>query len=87
MLANLGSVETLISEYETLIELSSRNFSATDQHVDSEELRNLLTTSAEWTPSGASALVSIVNNYGAFMLRNALALSIVLGIEDGDLGF
>ena len=35
----------------------------------------------------ARAIVSLANDYGAFMLRNALALAVVLDKEDGDLGF
>ena len=33
------------------------------------------------------ALVSLANDYGAFMLRNALALAVVLEKEDGEIGF
>jgi len=41
----------------------------------------------DWTSSGASELLALVENYGAFMLRNALALAVVLGKEDGSKGF
>ncbi|HPC10810.1 MAG TPA: hypothetical protein PK112_01780 [candidate division Zixibacteria bacterium] len=39
-----------------------------------------------WTPSAARHLVELVARNGTFVLRNALALSIVLGVEDGELG-
>ncbi len=53
----------------------------------SQELEKLLVRDSEWTPSAAEHLLRLANDYGAFMLRNALALSLVLGIEDGELGF
>jgi len=31
-------------------------------------------------------IVTLANKYGAFMLRNALAVALALGKEDGDLG-
>ena len=38
--------------------------------------------------SGAlSHLLGLASAYGSFMLRNALAISLALGIEDGELGF
>jgi len=41
----------------------------------------------DWSHEGARAIIDLANNYGSFMLKNALALSIVLGKEDGDLGY
>lgn len=41
----------------------------------------------DWTDRGAEAVLRLANEYGAFMLRNALALAVVLGKEDGDLDF
>lgn len=55
--------------------------------IDNAQLANLLTTQAEWTEEGAQALIYLAQNYGSFMLRNALALANVLDIEDGALGF
>lgn len=46
-----------------------------------------LIVDADWTPDAAQHLVQLAHDYGAFMLRNAAAISMVLGIEDGGLGF
>jgi hypothetical protein len=40
----------------------------------------------DWTEEGAQVIVTLANEYGAFMLRNALALALALGKEDGDSG-
>ena len=46
-----------------------------------------LSSRHDWTHQGAQAIISLANDYGTFMLRNALALAIALEQEDGDLGF
>ena len=69
----------LVNEYRTLFD-----------NVDcgkTESLERILTNDAEWTPLAAEHLVQLARNYGSFMLRNALAISLALGIEDGDMGF
>jgi hypothetical protein len=61
--------------------------------VDGAEIVNMnrlvphLSRAHDWTEEGARAIVTLANEYGAFMLRNALALALALGKEDGDLGF
>ena len=40
----------------------------------------------DWTRNGADVLLMLAQRYGAFILRNALALARALDIEDGDLG-
>ena len=54
---------------------------------DPEALKRVLTKDADWTSEAASRLLELAETYGSFMLRNALAISLVLGIEDGELGF
>ena len=54
---------------------------------DTVTLEQRLTSGADWTPQAAKHLVQLANDYGSFMLRNALAISSALGIEDGCLGF
>jgi hypothetical protein len=46
-----------------------------------------LVVSADWSVSTAHELIRLAEYYGAFMLRNALAVAVVLGKEDGSLGF
>jgi len=43
--------------------------------------------SADRSLSGASDLLRLADNYGAFMLRNALGIAVVLDKEDGSTGF
>ena len=50
--------------------------------VETKLIRN-----GDWTPRAAEHLLQLARNYGSFMLRNALAISLALEIEDGDLGF
>jgi hypothetical protein len=77
----LGSA---VHEYQGLLALSE---------VDGAEIVNMnrlvphLSRAHDWTEEGARAIVTLANEYGAFMLRNALALALALGKEDGDLGF
>ena len=54
--------------------------------VDMNRLVPHLLRAHDWTEEGARVIVTLANEYGAFMLRNALALALALGKEDGDLG-
>jgi hypothetical protein len=73
------SVGNLTDEYRALFD--SLDFG------DAVTLEQRLTSSADWTPQAAGHLLQLAKNYGSFMLRNALAISLALGIEDGSLGF
>lgn len=75
----LETVGSLVDEYRAL--LGNMNVEAT------ESLQGLLIHQGDWTPRAAEHLVHLAKKYGSFMLRNALALSFALDIEDGDLGF
>lgn len=77
----LGSA---VHEYRSLLASSE---------VDGKEIVNMnplvqrLSRANDWTEEGARVIVTLANEYGAFMLRNALALALALGKEDGDRGF
>ena len=73
---NVGS---LVNEYLSL-------FADTKAH-STELVEDLLVREGDWTQEAASHLLQLAKNYGSFMLRNALAISMALGIEDGELGF
>jgi len=73
------NVTGLVDEYRTLFE------GLADKGRDS--LEDALTHEADWTPAAASHLLDLARAYGSFMLRNALAISLALGTEDGELGF
>jgi len=73
------NVAGLVEEYRTLFE---------DADVgSSDSLETVLVRDAEWTPEAAAHLLRLATHYGSFMLRNALAISLALDIEDGELGF
>jgi len=73
------NVRPLAEEYISLIE------SLTDK--SNESLINALANQGDWTEQAAEHLLQLANDYGSFMLRNALALSLALNVEDGELGF
>ncbi|HOC65155.1 MAG: hypothetical protein RBS72_21245 [Sedimentisphaerales bacterium] len=73
------NVTALVEEYRAI--LDGADLSASDSVED------LLVHEAEWTAEAAAALLELAKAYGSFMLRNALAISLVLEIEDGDLEF
>jgi hypothetical protein len=56
------------------------------EYKESEILKELV-VSADWSLSAATEILRLVQNYGAFMLRNALAIAVVLAKEDGSEGF
>jgi hypothetical protein len=76
----LGST---VREYRGL--LASTEVEVTKK-VDVNRLVEHLSRAHDWTQEGAQVIVTLANEYGAFMLRNALALALALGKEDGDLG-
>lgn len=50
-------------------------------------IEDILIHQADWTPDAAQQLLYLAQHYGAFILRNALAVALALDIEDGDLGY
>ncbi len=77
-------LESTVSEYRYLFDRVEVNTNGT---IDTDHLVSKLSKEHDWTQQGAHTIVSLANEYGAFMLRNALALAIVLGKEDGNLNF
>ena len=84
MAARGAKVQSLAEEYRTIGRELRINV---DDRRGLLHLREALVSKANWTSEGARELVDIARKYGAFMLRNALALAIALGIEDGTSGF
>jgi hypothetical protein len=78
-------VDSLISEYE--IVLGKRFQKNRESEYDESGIVKVLSVSADWSVSGANELLRLANHYGPFMLRNALAIAVVLGKEDGSEGF
>ncbi len=77
-------LETTVSDYRSILE-AYRGRSIGQLGID--HIVSDLSSKHDWTYRGAQAIVSLAKEYGAFMLRNALALAIVLEQEDGNLGF
>jgi hypothetical protein len=77
-------VDSLVNEYAALL-TGRLSEDSQMRGVDPVIIEDLL-ASADWTRSGARDLVKLVNEYGAFILRNALAIAVVLGKEDGTRG-
>jgi len=74
----------MISEYKKFSD-TAKMFG--NGELNSDRLVSILSENHDWTEKGAQAIICLADEYGAFMLRNALALAIVLGKEDGRLGF
>ena len=84
MIDQAALLKSAISEYDATVNSIRRKAT---KRVDREHLTRALCKDHDWTDGGARAVVSLANEYGAFMLRNALALAVVLDKEDGDLDF
>jgi hypothetical protein len=78
-LKSQANVGFLVQEY-------SNAFSGVKDGSD-ELLEKLLVHEGDWTQEAASHLIQLAKGYGSFMLQNALAISLALGVEDGEFGF
>ncbi len=56
-----------------------------EQPIDWTQVETKLQNEMEWTQEGAAHIAALARDYGAFVLRNALALATVFGVEDGSL--
>lgn len=74
-----ANVAGFVNEYRSLLAVAKA-----EPKVSFQEL---LVCEGDWTPDAAYHLLQLARQYGAFMLRNALAIALALEIEDGDLGF
>jgi len=81
-----SDVSLLVDEYTTLLRDASRGASCQPGTVDWANVSSLLAIDAGWTLHGAAAVATLARQYGAFVLRNALALAIAADVEDGQLG-
>jgi hypothetical protein len=80
-----GRLENTIQEYQDLLGLP-KGIEPCTAELEWLSIRSKLQTDARWTEDGAEQVATLARNYGSFVLRNALALAITLGIEDGELG-
>lgn len=84
MIDQTALLQSAISEYDSIVNSSARQLV---RKVAPEQLARTLCKDHDWTDRGAREIVRLANDYGAFMLRNALALAIALDKEDGELEF
>ena len=78
-------LDSLIDEYETRLAQSLVRNKNGEYNVS--EILKELAGSADWSVPAAHEILTLADEYGAFMLRNALAVAVVLGKEDGSKGF
>jgi len=79
-------LERTLDEYRSIFNEDLNNIGRTkDLNWDSVQWK--LCSIGDWTSEGAKEIVRLAHDYGGFMLRNALAVADVFGIEDGGLGY
>lgn len=77
-------MDVLIDEYKTML----AEIDAADGSEDAgERIILALAERHDWSHSASATLMGLAQDYGSFMLRNALALAEALEIEDGSRGF
>jgi len=87
-MTRLGAdVSGFVREYAALIPKRREADGNRPNRRATKKLQEALVHQSEWTPEAAAHLVELAQHYGAFMLRNALAVALSLGIEDGELGY
>jgi hypothetical protein len=77
-------LEVTMQEYESVL---GEKASCETGDVPWELVETRLINEHGWTREGAEQIARLAREYGAFMLRNALALAGALKIEDGELQY
>lgn len=80
------TVNLIVQEYAVIFPPHKEKYVA-EQLIDWTRVEDTLHSEMEWTRDGATQVAALARDYGAFVLRNALALALSLGIEDGELGY
>jgi len=81
------SIGSLVEEYRTYASESGIRRPGRPTVDESQRLVNTLIEWGEWTPDGAARVVRLAQECGDFLLRDALALAVALGVEDEGPGF
>lgn len=80
-------LESLIGEYNNLLQQCAEKPKAALAEENLRLVADVLCRCGDWSEGGAEEITRLAKDYGAFMLRNALAIAVVLEREDGELGF
>ena len=80
-----ATVNLTVQEYASVFQPLTKQ-STLERHINWAQVETKLQQEMDWTPEGAIYVAALARDYGGFMLRNALALATVLGVEDGSLG-
>lgn len=79
-------LERTIAEYENTF-IDMKRFNGDKENLSWELVQRRLCSINDWTIEGAEEVARLAREYGGFMLRNALAIAKVMGVEDGELGY
>ena len=71
-----------IDEYRSMASIQG---AAAADLLDATSIVKDLVRDHDWTRRGAETLVELAEAYGAFVLKNAYALAVAIGKEDGEL--
>ena len=79
---NISLLEMSVEEYQVIMAnvKPGKKYENEDYWL---RVKHRLQTEAGWTRVAAQHISNLAQNYGSFALRNALALAMVLDIEDG----
>ncbi|MCE5186310.1 MAG: hypothetical protein LLF76_09320 [Planctomycetaceae bacterium] len=77
----MNKIENCVAEYGSTLGKHAQR--SGDEWLNIERM---LVSEHEWTEQAAACLVWLVREYGSFVLGNAYALAVVLGIEAGEAG-
>ena len=86
MVSEVERLRSTVAEYQTLVAAAVGSNRAGRGATDWRRLGEMLSSDAEWTERGGGTVLFLAKEYGTFILRNALAMAISLGIEDGETG-
>jgi hypothetical protein len=80
----LHDLQGLVDEYRTILAPIMR--AKRKRRATWDDVMDALEKEADWTSRGSTAMATLVQQYGWFILRNAAAIAIVMDIEDGEAG-
>lgn len=86
MISEADRLRCTVDEYQALVAAVAGEAETQKGATKWRKLGKLLSSDAEWTQRGGETVLFLAREYGGFVLRNALAMAIALGIDDGEAG-